>query len=177
MTFEEYLKGLNQAELEIIAVLKSLMQSHDVKTVLEIGSGWGVTARTFLEYGTTLYTIDKQRVLPEFDQRTQGFEKQIYRMCGDSKEILPTLVYEKHQFDLVYVDGSHHYEDALADMRNATLVLRKGGIIVCDDFWHNYNWTDQNYGVNKAVRDFIRERNITYAKVYFAGNGTVLLEP
>lgn len=54
--------------------------------------------------------------------------------------------------DLIYIDGSHNYEDVLRDLNNYYTLLNYDGIIFGDD----YNWSD----VNKAVNEFSLEKNI-----------------
>ena len=50
---------------------------------------------------------------------------------GSSAEIVPQL--EPDSFDLVYIDGSHRYDEVAADIRNADRVLRNGGFMCGDD--------------------------------------------
>lgn len=46
---------------------------------------------------------------------------------------LPRLVEQGDRFDLVYVDGSHLFEDAFVDAYFVTRLLSKGGIVAFDD--------------------------------------------
>ena len=55
-----------------------------------------------------------------------------------SDEALPWLIHAgyKERFDFVYVDGSHQAPDVLVDAVLSALLLRKGGLLVFDDyFW------------------------------------------
>ena len=57
-----------------------------------------------------------------------------------SDEALPWLINAgyKGKFDFIYVDGSHQAPDVLADAVLSALLLRKGGVIVFDDyFWRD----------------------------------------
>ena len=56
---------------------------------------------------------------------------------------------------LVYVDGSHHYEDVLADLR--AWAPHCDGPILCDDWG-----TPRNPGVAKAVAEYSRETGRSY---------------
>jgi Methyltransferase domain len=57
-------------------------------------------------------------------------------------------------FDLVYVDGSHDYEDAIADMKGFWPLVRSGGAMFGDDYCDGWP------GVMRAVRVFAEERNL-----------------
>lgn len=50
---------------------------------------------------------------------------------GASSNILPHL--RKKYFDIIYIDGSHYYEDVLRDIRLADELLVDGGIMCGDD--------------------------------------------
>ena len=41
---------------------------------------------------------------------------------------------EKRYFDLIYIDGSHFFNDVLIDAIKSFELLKKGGIIIFDDF-------------------------------------------
>lgn len=64
-----------------------------------------------------------------------------------SELVLPLLVREAREFDLVYIDGFHLFENAFIDFYYCARLLRKGGIILFDD--------SANPHVHKVVR-FIR---------------------
>lgn len=50
---------------------------------------------------------------------------------ADSAAFLPIL--KDALFDLIYVDGSHYYEDVKRDLQQALRLIRPGGIIAGDD--------------------------------------------
>jgi predicted O-methyltransferase YrrM len=58
------------------------------------------------------------------------------------------------RFRFVHVDGSHDYEDALADLRLAYRHLDVGGVIAVDDYEHP-QWP----GVTPAVEKFLAEHD------------------
>jgi methyltransferase family protein len=47
--------------------------------------------------------------------------------------ILPRLVEENEQFDLVYIDGSHLFEDVFIDTYYTGRLLSQGGVVAFDD--------------------------------------------
>ncbi len=57
---------------------------------------------------------------------------QVEFLVGDSHELIPLLP-RSVQFDLIFVDGGHSYEDAIRDFKNVWPLCRIGGLIVFDD--------------------------------------------
>lgn len=78
---------------------------------------------TYLALLSTIRNI-KQRKLREN-------ECQVTLIWGDSNSILPQFA--EDTFDLVYVDGSHYYEQALFDIREAKRITKSSGGIICGD--------------------------------------------
>jgi predicted O-methyltransferase YrrM len=62
----------------------------------------------------------------------RGYHGQVEFLVGDSRELIPKLPREP-QFDLIFVDGDHSHEAALADFQNVWPLLRVGGLLVMDD--------------------------------------------
>ena len=60
------------------------------------------------------------------------------------------LKYYNITAELIYVDGSHEYEDVKQDLTSYIDLLAPGGIIFGDDI----NWP----GVNKAVKEFFNDK-------------------
>ena len=49
------------------------------------------------------------------------------------------------KFNVIYIDGSHLYEDVKKDFINSMKCLDDGGILICDDFlWFFYKKIEQN---------------------------------
>jgi predicted O-methyltransferase YrrM len=57
---------------------------------------------------------------------------------------LPQLLRDGRSFEIIYLDGSHNFEDVLLDLYFATKLLTKGGIVLFDDSAHPH--------VHKVVR-------------------------
>jgi predicted O-methyltransferase YrrM len=54
----------------------------------------------------------------------------VSRFQGISRRILPTL---SGPYDLIYIDGSHLFDDVLWDLRAAAALLAEGGVLCGDD--------------------------------------------
>ncbi len=46
---------------------------------------------------------------------------------------LPALVLESEEYDLIYVDGSHLFEDVFIDLYYSVLLVKVGGVVLFDD--------------------------------------------
>lgn len=57
---------------------------------------------------------------------------------GLSHQWLPALIQDNQAFDFIYIDGSHIAKDVMTDACMAWPMLKKGGVIVFDD----YMWGD-----------------------------------
>jgi SAM-dependent methyltransferase len=57
-------------------------------------------------------------------------------------------------FPLIYIDGSHEYEDVLADLRACWRILKPGGVMFGDDF---AQWWP---GVIRSVLEFCEQKDV-----------------
>jgi predicted O-methyltransferase YrrM len=62
---------------------------------------------------------------------TSGVGDLVSVRAGRSLDVLPALAAQS--FDVIYLDGSHLFQDVLADIREAKRLIRPGGIICGDD--------------------------------------------
>lgn len=67
-----------------------------------------------------------------FLQNIEPYKGKVTVWKGKSQDILPTLV--AGQFDFIYIDGSHESVDVLRDGVFAWDLLKKGGIMIFDDY-------------------------------------------
>jgi predicted O-methyltransferase YrrM len=69
-----------------------------------------------------------------FDQNiaATGAGDRVTKLIGPSQVVVRTL--EHAQFDFIYVDGSHKVGDVLQDAVLAWTVLRRGGVVMFDDY-------------------------------------------
>jgi len=65
------------------------------------------------------------------------FKDKITIHVGSSQKILRTFLVG--QFDFIYIDGSHQAPDVLEDTLLAWRLLKKGGILI----WDDYDWGEQ----------------------------------
>jgi hypothetical protein len=63
--------------------------------------------------------------------RASGVADRIIEMRGNSRDILPRLASES--FQIVFIDGSHIYDDVLCDIQQGKRLVCDGGVICGDD--------------------------------------------
>jgi len=138
--------------------LRELAASSGSRRVAEIGFNVGFSSIAFLESGPDLrvvsFELDRRHaveVAKEFvDERYTGRHELV---IGNSLDTLPAYADTNTEpFDLVFVDGGHEYEVAVADILNAHRLGKPGGLIVVDDVIPWYPW---GIGPHKAWHEAI----------------------
>jgi predicted O-methyltransferase YrrM len=70
-----------------------------------------------------------------FDENVAAVDAaRVRKLVGETHRVLPELIDDGEQFDLVYVDASHIAVDVLADAAFAWKLLRRGGVAIFDDY-------------------------------------------
>lgn len=152
--------------------------------VLEIGSWEGLSANFILRAlpdahltcvdtweGSDEHSGHRLRdVEARFDHNVKEFGSRVTKWKGSSQEFLRGN--GEAVFDLIYVDGSHHFADVLVDSFLSHEVLRVGGIIIFDDYlWDEYENPRDN--ARLAINAFISFHRRRY-KVLEAGYQLIL---
>jgi|APGre2960657373_1045057.scaffolds.fasta_scaffold00717_7 predicted O-methyltransferase YrrM len=175
---ETITKEFHQDELGQFNFLAEFAAKNKPKTILEIGSGWGLSACSFLlNCDATIVTIDPRQDLPDFDRRVKiaGVEKRITRIVGRSgkncdsprhkSEKFNILEGMSEKFELVYIDGSHDYEHVFYDLTHALRLSSRH--ILMDDYFHKENYGG-SYGVSKALSQIAKDKKFSYIVHPFA---------
>lgn len=148
----------------------SLIQSHDVQTIIEVGCWMGestIFMAKHLPEGGKVYAIDSWI----------GYPREIYQITLDvyerflsnvihakmTERIIPirmTSVSASHVFaqyqekaDMVYIDGDHSYYSVYTDIVNWSAYLKEGGIL-CGNLFSRH---DETNIIKKAVLDFCKK--------------------
>lgn len=140
--------------VEIIKELRPL-------SVLEVGTGWGISGSAFMDCGVPLLVTIDASTNPDYlkvahdeieTHKTDG-QKVFYNWMRTQQ----FFAENETKFDMVFIDGDHSYEGAKFDLDNAVLRLNPGGHIVMDDYLHeaNFVFDDRNCGVSKAAREYL----------------------
>lgn len=154
--------------------------------VLEVGTGWGISGCAFINSGCeTLDTIDPNHdtaygrltVAELKDQNWRG-NTIINLIHGRSENVLKEMVKEGKQYDTVFIDGSHMFEHVNVDIELCIELLKPGGHIILDDFFHRENFTEKpTYGVARASAiHFIKNRALfPKLEVYPTSTNAILI--
>jgi len=109
---------------------------------LEVGSYKGLSASALGQAGK-LTCVDTFRggedlpsryTRPEFDEAMRIMDLHPRVIEGTSTEVLGDLVQWRERFALVFIDGSHRYEQVKIDLALGWELLNAQGILVADDY-------------------------------------------
>ncbi len=154
-------------------LLRDLLISEGVQTVVEVGLAYGSSA---LAIGEALVTVDPPRprhvVIDPFQQRafanvgwdllcSAGLDSIANLMVDPSSIALAQLVADGVCADAAFVDGSHRFHEVFVDLYFLRKIVRPGGLIVLDD-----DWTPS---VRTAVRYYEQNLGWTAVPDAFAG--------
>lgn len=141
-------------------------------SALEIGAAWGFSTLAILEAGAgSLMSVDSNsRIKAPAEVEANGYTDKYAWSCSRSDKFWdenPDV-----RYDLIYIDGSHRYEDVKNDLEQALIRLKLGGMLLVDDWDHPKNIQSENntveYGVSLACWEFWRD-NARYLKAGIQG--------
>jgi hypothetical protein len=129
-----------------LITLHNIILKHEIKQSLEVGFLFGTSALAILlAYQQKGLLIDSLHVAIDPFQKTSwdnagriilksaGFENNIKIIDDYSCFALPDLIKLNQKFDLIYIDGSHLFEDVFTDFYFSDKLLSPGGIVLFDD--------------------------------------------
>ena len=157
----------------ILLLIKKFNLDLVKNNILEIGSYEGNSTIFFLKYlkYSSITCVDswsdfhtagnKNREL-KFDIIKENFNKNIkpYKNRTNIHHCLSKdfFIKNRSKYDLVYIDGSHTFEDVLNDGNNAVKLLNNNGLIIFDDVFKS--------DVFKAILEIYSTNNLKIELVY-----------
>lgn len=152
---------------------KYLSEYKDREThILEIGSFQGQSATWLLDNillhsASTITCIDPFFKRPKINDKlifytnvkATGKENQVIVKEGLSQDELPKLLMEQKHYDIIYIDGSHEYNETLFDCNHSLQLIKPGGIIIIDDYRMSKLYTTDKIGQKPAVDLFLAENS------------------
>lgn len=151
------------------------IQPSDKLKILEIGSFQGRSALFLAQYFSSAH-IDCVDTWEGSDEHilnsatiTLGdvFRKNLEGYAGVKMHVMTSSEYflksTNDAYDIIYIDGSHRASDVLLDVVSAFYRLRRGGLLMLDDYlWKHYSHAEKNpcVAINSFFKIFENEVNI-----------------
>ncbi len=126
-----------------LALLKLLARSFPQCAYLEIGTWRGESVANVASVAKECFTIN----LPDDEMRKRGLPENYIQLHRFFSQHLPNVKHIQHhsstfdfdslgrKFDLIFVDGDHHYDQVKTDTSNVFKLLRNEHSIIV---WHDY---------------------------------------
>lgn len=129
-------------------------------SILEIGSYEGFSTLFFLENfkKSNITCVDTWKNYDEnalvnfsdiektFNKNTYKFKRKISKFKMNSNKFF-NQNFNKKKYDLIYIDGDHHFKTVYKDLKSSYELLKKNGIMIIDDFL-TYNFYKNNLNEN-----------------------------
>jgi predicted O-methyltransferase YrrM len=162
------------ASRELLGFLSNtLQQKRAITNVAETGFNTGGSSRAFLaarpDVNVVSFDIGKhvlvRRKKAQLDKSYPGRHELV---LGDSTETLPAFArtHPDLRFDLVFIDGGHDYEVAMADIVNFRRMAHADTIVIMDDMTPWWEWGE---GPTKAWREAVAAGVIVGSQLYKNG--------
>lgn len=167
-------------------ILDNELPPSRVHKVLEIGSWEGLSTSYILRSfpdahitcvdtweGSDEHTFDHDLhdIEDRFDRNVRRFASRVSKIKKTSNSFFREV--SDSSFDLIYVDGSHHFTDVLADAFCSHKVISRGGVLIFDDYlWKHY--LDSMDNPRRAINYFLRIVGRDY-RILYAGYQVILL--
>ena len=128
-----------------LIVLRNLHLSLKAAATLEVGLGWGPSALVFAQSHKDIGSAPQGQhvaIDPFQDHvahagvavvKRAGLNDYLDHINDFSDRALPRLLAEGRRFGMIYIDGSHLFEDVMIDCHYATQLLLADGVLLFDD--------------------------------------------
>ena len=153
---------------------------NEINEILEVGSWEGRSACFFLNYfkNCNITCVDTWKGSPEnfnntktnlsiveknFDYNILEYKSRVTKIKSTSKNFFSNNI---KKFDLIYIDGSHIYEDVLNDANESFKILKDKSYILFDD----YDWVFHKKGKNpiNAINQFLKSNRDKIQTIYIS---------
>jgi hypothetical protein len=111
--------------------------------------------------GSAYYTPDIGRIQADFDANLAEYRDRLTKFRGTSLEYYASTNSETPQFDLIYVDGSHHSDDVIIDALECFSRLKLGGLMILDDYLFRY-YQRETDNPAAAINWFLKQKSGFY---------------
>ena len=149
---------------------KTLMEltSKPNMNIMEIGFNGGHSADAFLKNNSTLKLTSFDIGWHSYVSTGKKYIDSVYPnrhtlILGDSRTTVPAFINKNKdvKFDLIFIDGGHEYDIAIADMENCFRLAHKDTIVIMDDTVFTPGWEKPyTIGPSMAWNEFLEEKRI-----------------
>ena len=139
-------------------ILKHYITKYNCKKILEVGMADGMSAIAILQALNgegTLTSIDPHQSTYWSNNGIKNIqflnlEKNHTLIEKFDYVALPELLSKGEKYDLIFIDGSHIFDNVIHNNFYADMLLKVGGILINDDLWMPavktaYNFIKNNY--------------------------------
>lgn len=124
---------------------------------------WGGADEHLDEQYASVSVVSKAEAA--FDRNIAEFGDRVEKFKGHSLDYHAHR-FEPSSFDMIYVDGSHHFDDVMVDVVKCFEMLRTGGILICDDYMGQY-YRRPSDNVAGAINAFMRAKKGDFEIIAF----------
>lgn len=139
------LDPITRISVEEGACLYHLCRDSGAARTMEIGCAYGFSTLYFLAAissnpAATHTAIDPWEThawhgIAVANARAVGMDKSFRLIEEKSFLAVPRLIRDKNEYDVIFIDGSHRFDDTLVEFALCALACKMGGYIVLDDMW------------------------------------------
>lgn len=143
------------------SLMRFLLQLHQPKNILEVGTAIGFSAILMAEYGpkdahiTTIEKYEKRIPLAKANFQASGHADHITLLEGDAADILREM---EGSFDMIFMDAAKgQYIHFMPDVLR---LLRPGGLLVSDNVMQDGEILESRFAVtrrNRTIHGRMRE--------------------
>jgi predicted O-methyltransferase YrrM len=151
--------------------IHDLITKNKIKKTLEIGLSYGFSAAHIIHATRSKHVVVEPFAQARDDLGIKNLASLDYLQYLELREershnALPSLVNENKQFEFIFIDGGHKYDEIFIDWYYSDLLLEPHGFILFHDDWMRSS---------QLVGSFIRNNRTDYREIKTGAVGSLML--